>query len=349
MKLGVFNFNCSGGMTMVADSPHRVDWATMQKIAIEADELGLDAVVPVARWRGFGGSGNFNGESFESFTWAAGLAEATERTRVFATLHVPLIHPVAAAKMAATVDHISGGRLGLNLVMGWFTEEMAMFGATQREHDSRYRFGTEWLAIVNRLWSESEPFDFDGEFFQLREVQSLPKPQSRPILINAGSSPAGLDFAAREVDFNFASVTSIDSAREFGARFRALAAERYERQAGVLTNAVIICRDSEREAERAYRAILDDGDWEGARNVMRVLGIESESFGEQIADFEAKFVVGFGAHAIRGTPEQVAEGLRALSDAGIDGVFFGLPDYASELRPLGEKVLPLLREMDLRI
>lgn len=116
----------------------------------------------------------------------------------------------------------------------------------------------------------------------------------------------------------------------------------------MITNAVIICRDSEREAERTYRAILDQGDWEAARNVMRTLGIESQSFGEHIREFEARFVVGFGAHAICGTPEQVAAGLRELSEAGIDGVFFGLPDYASELKPLGEKVLPLLREMNLR-
>lgn len=218
LKLGIFNFNCSGGMTMVGDSPHRVDWSTMRKIADDAEELGLEAVVPVARWRGFGGEGNFNGESFEPFTWAAGLAERTKRIHVFATIHLPLIHPVAAAKMAATVDHISGGRLGLNLVMGWFTDEMAMFGADQREHDSRYRYGTEWLEIVNRLWSETEPFDFDGEFFQLPEAQSLPKPLRRPVLINAGSSPVGLDFAAREVDFNFTSVTTVEKAREFGPK-----------------------------------------------------------------------------------------------------------------------------------
>jgi dimethylsulfone monooxygenase len=350
LKLGVFNFNCSGGMTMVSDSPHRVEWETMRRIAIEADRLGLEAIVPVARWRGFGGSGNFNGESYEPFTWAAGLAAATERTKVFATVHLPLIHPLTAAKMAVTVDHISGGRLGLNLVMGWFTSEMAMFGADQREHDSRYRYGTEWLEVVNRLWTEPEPFDFDGEFFQLRGAQSLPKPlqHPRPVLINAGSSPVGLDFAAREVDFNFTSVTTVESAREFSPKFRGLARERYGREAGVITNAVIICRDSEAGAERAYRDILDRGDWEGARNVMDVLGIESESFGEHIAEFEAKFVVGFGAHAIIGTPQQVAAGLSDLSEAGIDGVFFGLPDYATELGDFGRNVLPLLCEMGLR-
>jgi FMNH2-dependent dimethyl sulfone monooxygenase len=350
LKLGVFNFNCSGGMTMVDDSPHRIEWETMRQIARKADEMGLEAIVPVARWRGYGGSSNFNGTSFEPFTWAAGLAEATERTAVFATVHLPLMHPVAAAKMAATIDHISGGRLGLNLVMGWFTNEMGMFGVAQREHDSRYAYGSEWVEIVNRLWTEEEPFDHHGEFFDLTEAQSWPKPlqRPRPIMINAGSSPVGLDFAAREVDFNFTSVTTVAAAREFTPKVRSHAREKYDRELGVITNAVIVCRETEAEAERAYEEILERGDWEGARNVMEVLGIESQTFGEHIREFEAKFVVGFGAHAIVGTPEQVAAGLIELSEAGIDGVFFGLPNYVDELDIFAERVLPLLREAGLR-
>jgi dimethylsulfone monooxygenase len=350
LKLGVFNFNCSGGMTMVDDSPNVVDWATMRRIAVKADEMGLEAIVPVARWRGFGGSSDFNGTSFEPFTWAAGLAEATSRTMVFATLHLPLVHPVAAAKMAATVDHISGGRLGLNLVMGWFTDEMKMFGAEQRGHDARYAYGAEWLEIARRLWSEDEPFDFKGEFFDLQGVQGAPKPlqQPRPVLINAGSSPVGLEFAAREVDFNFTSVTSVASARELTPKVKRLAKEGYGRDIGVITSAVVICRETEAEAGAAYEKILADGDWEGARNVMRTLGIESQSFGEHIRDFEAKFVVGFGAHAIIGTPEQVAAGLGELSEAGIDGIFIGLPDYDGELDFFGERILPLLVEAGLR-
>lgn len=350
MKLGVFNFNCSGGMTMVDDSPNVVEWERMRSIGVKADELGLDAVVPVARWRGYGGSSNFNGSSFEPFTWAAGMAEATERTKVFVTVHVPTIHPVAAAKMAATVDHISGGRLGMNLVMGWYTEELEMFGLSQREHNTRYAYGTEWLDIVSRLWTEEDPFDYDGQFFKLHEAQSWPKPlqQPRPVLINAGSSRIGLDFAAREVDFNFASVTTIAAARTLTSKFRALARGGYQRDVGVLTNAVIICRDTEQEAEEAYQEILAKGDWVGARKVMDVLGIQSESFGEHIRDFEAKFVVGFGAHAICGTPEQVVDGFEELSGAGIDGVFFGLSDYDLELDFFGERVLPLMREAGLR-
>ena len=76
----------------------------------------------MARWRGFGGATNFNGACYETFTWAAGVGGATEHATVFATSHVPTIHPIVAAKQATTIDHISNGRFALNLVMGEMSE-----------------------------------------------------------------------------------------------------------------------------------------------------------------------------------------------------------------------------------
>jgi hypothetical protein len=137
LKLGLFSFNVSGGMmATTAPTSFEVSWAHTKKIALQAERMGFEALVPVARWRGFEGKTNFAGESFETYTWAAGLAEATERIMVFATSHVPTVHPVLAAKQAVTIDHISNGRFGLNVVMGWFTHEMEMFGGKQKEHDS---------------------------------------------------------------------------------------------------------------------------------------------------------------------------------------------------------------------
>ncbi len=92
--------------------------------------------MPVARWKGFGGKTNFNGSNFETYTWAAGLAQATENTAVFTTSHVPTVHPIMAAKQATTVDHISNGRFALNIVCGWFAPELEMFGAPH--HGARH-------------------------------------------------------------------------------------------------------------------------------------------------------------------------------------------------------------------
>ena len=101
-------------------------------------------MVPIARWKGYGGESNPNGSSFESIAWACGLLAATRRIHVFCTVHVPLHHPLVAAKQMATADHIGQGRLGVNIVCGWNEDEFQMFGVTKKEHDARYAQGEEW-------------------------------------------------------------------------------------------------------------------------------------------------------------------------------------------------------------
>jgi FMNH2-dependent dimethyl sulfone monooxygenase len=350
LKLGLFGTNCSYGLTMTtAPTTYEATWPHTTAIAQRADAMGFEMLVPIARWRGFGGTTDFNGECFETYTWAAGVAAATENIQVFATSHVPTVHPIMAAKAATTVDHVSNGRFGLNLVMGWFGPEMEMFGAKQRQHDERYEFGDEWLEVVQRLWQEDEPFDFDGEYFTIRDAQAYPKPiqRPRPVLVNAGNSPAGIDFSARNVDFNFVSLDTIENAPVLASTVKNKAAE-YGRELGVLTYAHVICRDTEAEAKRAYDVMIEHGDFEGATNLMNVLGMESQSFGEQLAKFQERFIVGWGGFPLIGTPEQVVEGLQQISDAGIDGVIFGFLDFNEELKHFDAEVMPLLRQAGLR-
>jgi FMNH2-dependent dimethyl sulfone monooxygenase len=192
MKLGLFGTNCSYGLVMShAPGTYEATWDHTLEAARRADDVGLEALVPIARRKGFGGSTNFNGNCFETYTWAAGVAQATERIAIASTSHLPTVHPIVAAKAATTIDHISRGRFALNLVMGWVTPEMEMFGREQREHDERYAFGQEWLDFALRLWEEEGSFDVNGSYFQGRDVEAYPKPHQapRPVLLNAGNSP----------------------------------------------------------------------------------------------------------------------------------------------------------------
>ena len=325
-------------------------WEHTSEIVKRADAMGFELALPVARWRGFGGTTDFNGESFETYTWAAGLAQATKNIMIAATSHVPTVHPIVAAKQATTIDHISNGRFALNLVMGWFTPEMEMFDGTQRAHDDRYRYGAEWLTIVKRLWTEEAPFDFESADFHIRQAQAHPKPIQKPypVLINAGHSPAATDFSAREVDFSFVGNDSIDSVRAVAARVRAKARTDYQRDIGICTSALVVCRETEAEARHVYRSIIDQGDRVAADNLMKVLGIESQSFNDRIQKYRERLVAGWGTNPIIGTPEQVTSQLGQLSAAGVDGVVFGFLDYNEELKYFDSAVMPLLRQAGLR-
>ncbi|WP_240157290.1 LLM class flavin-dependent oxidoreductase [Pseudonocardia broussonetiae] len=351
MKIGVFSPNCSGGMSMTeAPRSLEITWEHQIEIAQKLDRWGFDVIVPIARWKGFGGSTNFNGTSFETLTWAAGIAQATENISVVATTHVSTIDPVVAAKMAATVDHISGGRFGLNVVMGWFTPEMAMMQCDLLEHDERYTYGAEWLEFVQRLWSSDEPFDVDGKFFHAEGCESLPSPvQSRPTIINAGNSRSGMDYAAKYADINFFVTPDLEQMAGYTEAVKKKAREEYDRNISTMTSSIVICRDTEAEAKRVYDEILEKGDWPGAENLMSIMGMQVQSsFSEQIARFKERFIVGWGTMPLVGTPEQVVEALQQVSDTGMEGILFGFLNYSEEIDYMGEKILPLMREAGLR-
>ena len=298
MKLGLFGTNCSFGLP--CSTPRRPTWRrgiTPWKSRAARNRSASRALVPIARWRGFGGTTNFNGNCFETYTWAAGLLQATEKIAIFATSHLPTVHPIVAAKAAVTNDHISRGRFGLNLVMGWFSPEMDMFHGSQLEHDERYAFGQEWLDLVQRLWSEPGSFDFHGKFFQGEGLEAYPKPYQapRPVLINAGNSPSGVDFSARNVDINFASLDTLETMADYTKNIRRKARDEYGRDISTMTYGLVVARDTEQQAKDAFQAIIDHGDWGAAGNVMKVAGMQSQSFNEQIKKFQERFIVAGGA------------------------------------------------------
>jgi alkanesulfonate monooxygenase SsuD/methylene tetrahydromethanopterin reductase-like flavin-dependent oxidoreductase (luciferase family) len=149
LKLGLFGANCSSGraVTLV---PERWSgsWPDCLELARMADDAGIEFMLPIGRWKGYGGDSDYQGATFETVTWACGLLAATRRLTVFGTVHAPLIAPLIAAKEFVTADHIGQGRFGLNIVCGWNEGEFEMFGATLRDHESRYDYAQEWLDIV---------------------------------------------------------------------------------------------------------------------------------------------------------------------------------------------------------
>ncbi|GAB3249314.1 LLM class flavin-dependent oxidoreductase [Arthrobacter pigmenti] len=352
MKLGLFGTNCSYGLIMShAPTTYEATWAHTLEIAKRADEMGFEALVPVARWKGFGGSTNFNGNCFETYAWAAGLAQATENIGIFSTSHLPTVHPITAAKAAVTIDHISGGRFGLNAVMGWVTPEMEMFGGKQREHDERYAFGQEWMDFVLKLWSEPGSFDFAGKYFEGNNIEAYPKPVQgpRPAMMNAGNSKAGIEFSAKNVDFNFASMETFESMKEYTTALKAKAREEHQRKISTMTYGLVVCRDTEKEAKEAFQQVVDEGDWGAAGNVINIAGSgSSQSFDHVVQKMQERFIAGWGGYPLVGTPEQVVEGFSKLGDAGMEGMIMGLVDYNEELKYFDENVMPLMKEAGLR-
>lgn len=350
VKLGVMAFNCSGGSTVTtAPEAWPMTWADNVKLAQMADRAGFEALLPVGRWKGYGGESNFNNRTFETLTWAAGLGAVTERIAVLSTVHVPLMHPVAVAKQAATIDHITNGRFVLNIVCGWFRDEFEMFGAEWREHDRRYEYAAEWLALARKLWTEEAAFDWNGEFFQGKGLWSQPKPVQKggPVVMNAGSSPVGQRFSASHCDMNFVMLRQKDEASDAAqiAGLKAMAAE-HGRTSQCWIHVYVVCRDTEKEARDAlHRYVIDYGDDVAVGNMLATFGMESETLEPSVMEaFKFHFKAGHGGYPLVGTPEQIVGQIERLSCMGVDGLLISWLDYLGECRQWIDHVLPLMEQ-----
>ena len=349
-KLGVFRMNAEGGLAITRkEGRWPADWAGIAEASRIADRAGLEFNLPLARWKGYGGTHDNAAKSYETLTQAAALAAITEHACIFCTVHVALIHPVFAAKAVSTIDHVSGGRAGLNIVCGWNRDEFDMFGVPLPEHGSRYEQGLEWFEIFGRL-VRGERFDHAGAHYRLHDAYSDPPTvqQPGPVIMSAGGSPAGRAFAAHAADFLFAVVRDGDHAAAVVEEIAADATTR-GRFAGICAITHVVCRETEAEARDFYDDYaLRQADDEAVDRWTGAKAATSQSAPADVMAARQRVAGGHGSFPLVGTPEQVAEGLIALHGAGVSGASLSFLDFRKELPFFIERVLPLLERAGLR-
>ncbi len=350
-KLVVFGSNVSGGCNL-STAPERIQatWEESVRIAQAAEAAGLDAMIPISRWVGFGGTSNHNDRAFETCTWAAGIAAVTKEISVFATVHVQSIHPVRMAKEAVTIDHISNGRFGLNVVAGYVPAEIEMFGQDLLERDARYAYAEEWMQIVRRIWT-GESFDHEGVHFQLKGAYGNPLPiqQPAPMVMNAGNSPQGSAFSARFADINFINMHNLDVAPDQIAAVRAAARDAGRDKVLVMAPITVLMRDTQEEIDAYYHYLVyEHGDWECACNLGSALVENSTSIRDNKMVME-RLVLAMNGYQVIGTPNEVADHIRQLAATGLDGVALSWPDYEDGIARYQRDLLPRLREAGLRV
>ena len=355
LKMGTFCTNLSNGCAAsTIKGTLQASWPETVALAELADKMEFEALVPVGRWLGFGGETNFNGEGFECFSWAAGIGGVNKTSSIFATSHVPTVHPVMAAKQAATIDHISQGRFTLNVVTGWYGTEFDLFGIDVPDHDRRYDMATEWVEIIRRLWTEDEPFDFEGEFYKIGGGWMAPRPiqSPRPPFMNAGGSERGQHFAAKYCDIAFIVVQNhdYDDLKAQIARYKDLARREYGREIKVWTHTYIVQGDTEKDARDFYNYYVHEkGDFEAITNLTEGLGLNAQTLPlEALAFLKEHFVAGWAGWPVIGTKEQIVDTYLKLADTGIDGVLTSWARYHEGMEQFMIETYPLLQQAGLR-
>ncbi|MGJ3509911.1 LLM class flavin-dependent oxidoreductase [Enemella sp. A6] len=351
-RLGLFSANCSGGLA-VTTIPERWDasWASNLALAKLADEVGLDFMLPIARWIGYGGDTNFHESVLEPVPWATGIVNNTKRLTAFTTIHTAFNHPAVTAKQLATIDQMAPGRIGLNVVAGWNEPEYRAMGVDlPTDHDARYARSQEWIDVVTTLWSKEGRYDLPSEWWNLRGIESVPKPAAgRLPILNAGSSTQGRDYAARNADFVFTIVVGPEDGAEVVKKVKSDAAA-LGREAGVLTPTHVVCRPTKQEAEDfLHYYSVENADEDAVDNLMRLQGMHAKSFTKEMLEmFRGRFAAGHGTCPLIGTPDDVADGIEALANAGFGGITMAFVDYIGELEYFAQEVLPRLEAKGLR-
>ena len=257
----------------------------------------------------------------------------------------PTFHaPAPFAKQAANIDHISGGRLSLNVVSSWWATEARRYGVSFDRHDDRYARTEEWLAIVNGMWTKEE-FSFSGNYFQVDEAILEPKPlqKPRPTMYAGGESPAGKDLISRTCD---AWLTHGDPPETIGPKIDDMS----ERRAAVGLKPMtygaagyVVCRPTLEEAEKEVERITDvrqssQGyanyrDWIDNTQLERRVSLEDYSVSNR----------GLRSGLV-GTPEQIAERVVEFEREGVDLLLLQFSPQLEEMERFAEEVIPLVRD-----
>jgi pyrimidine oxygenase len=344
--LGIFLPMANGGWILSRNTPPLDgSYAYNRKVAMLADDVGLDFIMAMAKFRGYGGETHHWNSALESVTLMSALAEATSRVKVWATIHTILQNPGVAAKMITTLDQVSDGRAGLNLVTGSYKDEFAQMGAWPEgvDHDQRYDLAYEWIRAIKALWTQ-ESVTQHGTYFNLDDCESWPKPEKRPFLVCAGTSKKGMRFTSDEMDAIFLSGDTPQKMKVSSDAAKADAAElgRTVRTYCMMTIVFGETDDAAQATAEHYREGLDEGALQG---MLKAYGFFDTEAGGKENDFTAKARQTFMTPYIAGSTDTVIEKLTEMFEvSGIDGIMLIFPDYHAGIPIFGEKVLPVLRE-----
>ena len=342
--------NVSGGL-VTSNIPQRTDWSFEynHRLALAAERAGFEYALAQARFFASYGAD----KQLEAVTIATALAAVTTKLQVIAAVHPGLWNPAVIANVIASANHISNGRVSLNVVSGWFKDEYVGFGETWLEHDERYVRSEEFIRVLKGMWTQDRT-TLHGKYYNITDVPLEPKPKSKPhpTIFQGGNSIAAREMAARVSDVLFINGGSVEYIADFVADVKQRAAK-YGRENDIrfAMNAFVIARDSQKEAEDTLREIVAQANVEAVNGFAGAVKEAGQASPEGRGMWEnstfadlVQYNDGFKPQLI-GTPEFVADRIQQYEAAGIDILLTGYLHFIEEVEYFGTRVRPLVQQL----
>lgn len=350
MDLGVFLPTGTRGYLVSATAPlNEPTWDLNRDVTLMAERFGFTFALSMAKYRGFGGESRYWDGALESFTLIGALAGQTSRIRLISTASSLILPPAAVARMAATLDQVAPGRIGINVVTGWQRAEYEQMGLWpgQTHFEQRYAMLAEYVTILRALWQTGR-CDLEGRFFTMRDCRLEPQPRHPIDLVVAGSSDQGLDFAARHCDYNFCAtpegINRPATCATTVARLQA-AATRAGRAVKPLLWVTVIADETDSAAMAKWDLYCQGADPValGSRATQAKEDADNRDPHATAQRARAGGLPVAGCKLI-GSYATIARHLDTLASIpGLAGVMFSFDDYLIGMDRFGTRILPLLR------
>lgn len=294
----------------------------------------------------------------DGWALASHVAAHTAHLHLLVAHRPGFVSPTLAARKAITIDHLSGGRISLNIVTGGSDEDQTRDGDWTTK-DQRYRRTDEFLDVVRQVWTSDLPFDYDGEFYQVRNAFSDSKPLQRPAIpiYFGGASGAAVPVGAKHADVYMLWGEPLAAVQERIAAVRAAAPAGRAPEFSVSLRPIIGRTEAEAwQKARDYlnRIVQSQGPGylpgaaarPGAHGSQRLLDFaaEKEIHDERLwTPIAAATGAGGNTTALVGTPEQVAESLLAYYDIGVSSILIRGFRPLEDAIDYGREIIPLVR------
>jgi pyrimidine oxygenase len=349
MEIGVFIPIGNNGWLLSENAPqYKPSFDLNKEIVLRAEKYGFDFALSMIKLRGFGGKTEFWDHNLESFTLMAGLAAVTTKIRLFATAATLVMPPAIVARMASTIDSISHGRFGLNVITGWQRPEYSQMGMWPGDEyfAKRYDYLAEYVQVLRDLWRDGQS-DFKGDFFKMDDCRVSPKPAADMKLICAGQSDAGLAFTARYADYNFGFGKGVNTPTAFSSLNTRLAAATAKtgRHVESYLLFMIIADETDAAARARWDHIKAGADQEAIAWLGQQGSVDKSSGADtnirQMADPTSAVNINMGT--LVGSYENVARMLDEVAAVpGTGGVLLTFDDFVNGITTFGERIQPLM-------
>jgi FMNH2-dependent dimethyl sulfone monooxygenase len=337
MRYGYWLPVFGGWLRNVENENMQATWAYVKRLAQRSEELGFD--VTLIAELNLNDIKGIEAPSLDAWSTAAALAAVTERIELMVAVRPTFHLPALLAKQAANIDHISGGRLTLNVVSSWWADEARKYGVGFEQHDDRYARTSEWLDVLNGVWSQDH-FSYEGKYYRVEDNVLEPKPvsQPRPTLYAGGESPAAKELIAEKCDAYLMHGDPPERIREKIADLRERRARHNLPPLKFGLAGYAIVRETEREAQAELRRITDvQQSAAGYANYQQWL---SGTQLEQCVSLEDYSVSNRGLRSgLVGTAERVAERVAQFEAAGADLLLLQFSPQLEEMERFSEVVI----------